>query len=162
MHTTMRIKVCGWSSLATEFPCNHEDSVQRGNPKAVSALVFESAQVHLGECSSLALVCPVFIHLQTRVHQYGTQLSGPQPAPGNLARARLRVRCLCLTACPSSAFFFLPHQSFFFSDHHISCFSPSYRKFVSHFPLFVLLCTQILFKIALFPHRERQYRTKGP
>lgn len=161
MHATITIQVCGWSSLATEFPCNHEDSIQPENPKAASALVFESGQAHLGECSSLALGCPGFIHLQMHVHQHGSQLSGSQPAPGNLARTCLGVPLLCPTACPSSAFFFLPHQSFLFSDHHISRFSPSYQKSASHFPFFVFLRTQEN-TFALFLHRERQHRTKGP
>jgi len=91
MHATITIKGCGWSCLGTEFPCNHEDSIQPENPKAVSALVFESAQAHSGECSSLALVCPGLIHLQTRVHQHGSQPSGHQPAPVSLVRACLRV-----------------------------------------------------------------------
>lgn len=52
------------------------------------------------------------IHLQMHVHQHGSQPSGHQPAPVNLARACLGVLSLCPTACLSSAFFFLPHQTF--------------------------------------------------
>lgn len=161
MPATITIKVCSRSSVATEFPCNCEDSVQSENPKAASVLVFESAQVCSGECSSLALVCPGLIHLQTYVNQHGSQLSGPQPAPVNLARACLRV-LLCPRACPYSACIFLPHQTFIFSDHHISCFSPSYWKSSFHFPQFVLLCTEILLTLVLFIHGERQCRTKRP
>lgn len=160
MHSTIHIKVCGWSSSATEFPCNHEDSIQPENPKAASALVFESAQTHYGECCSLAVMCPALIHLQAHVHQHGSQPSGPQPAPVNLVRACLGVLSLCPIACTSSAFFFLPHQTFLFSHRHISCFSLSYQTSASHFPLFVLLRNQIL--LTLVPAQRKATQDKRP
>lgn len=137
MHATITIKVCSWSSLATEFPCNHEDPNQSWNPKAASALVFEAAQAHLGECSSLVLLCPGLVPLQMHVYQHSFQLSGPRPTPMNLAPARtcLRVLLMCPTAC-TSVILFLPHQMFiFFWPSHLLLLSNLLKFFISLSPL---------------------------
>lgn len=58
--------------------------------------------------------------------------------------------------------FFFHIRHFFFSDHHISCFSPIYWNSLFHFPLFILLHTQMLLTLVLLSYREIQPRTKGP
>lgn len=167
MHATN--KVCIWRSLATEFPCSHEDSNQSWNPKAASALVFVTAQASLGECFSLVLLylCTADLGWSPSKCKFtSTTLSSQAPSQHlwilQPAGTCLRVLLMCPAACITSVIFFLPHQTFPFF-------------WLSHF---LLLSNLLKFSISLSPlrsspypdpaytcllsYRERQHRTKGP
>lgn len=163
MHATITVKVCSWSSLATEFPCNHEDSNQswprqplhwslkQHRPTWGSAPLWYCCVLgwSLSKCmfTSTAPGCQApdqhlwILHLQGHVSGYSWCVQQPALL---LSSFFFHIRCL------------------FFSDHHISCFSPIYWNSSFHFPLFVLLHTQILLTLVLLSYRERQHRTKGP
>lgn len=158
MHITF--KVCSWSSLATEFPCNHEDSNQSWNPKAASELVFVAAQASLGECSSSPAVSWADPSPNASL---SSQLSGPQPTPVNLATCRdmsqgtldvsSSLHFFCQLFSSTSDISFLLTITFLASLQSIEI-SISLSPLCSPYPDPAFTC--------LLSCRDRQHRTKGP
>ena len=100
----------------------------------------------------------------------GTGVSWVDPPPNTCSPARLSAIRPPASTCESCegmsqgtlivsnslpfCLLFFSYQTFLFSDHHISCFSPSYQTSASHFPLFVLFCARILLTLISYPHKK--------
>lgn len=161
MPVTITIEVCSRSSVATEFPCNCEDSVQSENPKA--ALYWSLSQHRPAQGNDpLWHWCVLGWSTSKRtLTSMALSCQGPNQHLWILQGHVSGCSCVQEPALILHVFFFHTKPLFSLTIAFLVSLQ-AIDKSSSHFPLFVLLYTEILLTLALFTHRERQCGTKRP